>query len=256
MEEQLLVSFENAPYFISLIAGIITFLSPCVLPLVPAYLSYITGMSVSELSNQKTSSSSRFRIIESSLLFIFGFSVIFIAIGSMMAGFIENIFVYKWIPWLAGGIVVIFGLHFIGIVKVKFLNYEKRLNVDIPDASKQAKGFLGKILKKLYPAILGVAFALGWTPCIGPIFASIISLSASDSSTGFSLIGIYTLGLAIPFFVSALLTDYFISFFNKFKHHLRKVEIFSGILLVMIGIMIITGDLGILSIYIMDIFGI
>jgi cytochrome c-type biogenesis protein len=116
----------------------------------------------------------------------------------------------------------------------------------------EKKGFMASLARVFYPFVLGLAFALGWTPCIGPIFASIVSLASNDSIGGLSLMVAYTLGLGIPFFISAMLTNYFISFFDKFKHHLRKVEIISGILLIIIGIMIISGDLGEISIILID----
>jgi cytochrome c-type biogenesis protein len=140
MEESLILAFENAPYFISLIAGILTFLSPCVLPLVPAYLSYITGMSAKELANGNNVGFSRqLKIIQSSLLFILGFSVVFISLGAMMAGLIENVFRYDFVSWIAGGIIIIFGLHFIGIIKIKFLYYEKRVNIDTSSCKMKKK---------------------------------------------------------------------------------------------------------------------
>jgi cytochrome c-type biogenesis protein len=243
MDIQLLELFESTPYLISLIAGILTFLSPCVLPLVPIYLSYITGKSAKQLSDTNENGLiSQLKIIKEALLFIFGFSLIFIILGMAMAGIMKNIFQYSWIIYLSSFIIISFGLHFIGILKLKFLYYEKRVNINIQD-NKQAKGFFQKILSSLYPFILGIAFALGWTPCVGPILASIISLSATDANFGMTLMVIYSLGLGIPFLISAMLTKYFISFFNTFKNHLRKVEIISGILLVIIGIMMITGKL-------------
>jgi cytochrome c-type biogenesis protein len=251
MEDTLILAFENTPYLVSAIAGILTFLSPCVLPLVPAYLSYITGMSAKELSSENNKGFlKQIVIIKSSLLFIFGFSVIFISLGAMMAGLMENFFRYDFIKWLAGGIIIVFGLHFIGIIKINFLYYEKR--IDINTTYSNNKNFISNILNKIYPFILGMAFALGWTPCIGPIFASIVSLASNDNIGGLSLMIAYTLGLGIPFFISALLTSYFMSFFNNFKHHLKKVEIISGILLIFIGIAIISGTLGNLSLILME----
>ena len=254
MEETLIPYFQNAPYLISLAAGILTFLSPCVLPLIPAYLSFITGLSARDLSqNEQMSFMQRLKIIKASLLFILGFGIVFISLGAMMAGVMSSVFHYKWIPWLSGGIIIVFGLHFIGLIKIKFLYYEKRASIQNLDESKT--GFLASVVRGIYPLLLGLAFALGWTPCIGPIFASIISLAASDSSQGLSLMVFYTAGLGIPFLLSGLLTSYFLSAFNKFKHHLRKVEIVSGVLLIIIGVMIITGDLAILSTFLLDVFG-
>lgn len=250
--------FDSWPLLISFLAGILTFLSPCVLPLIPAYLSYITGMSISVLSDsddEKMSFAQRMKILQTSLLFVAGFSLVFIILGAVMANLASDIFQYDWVNYVAGGLIVVFGLHFMGVIQIKFLMYEKRADLTID--SKNKKGIIAKIIKAIFPFLLGVSFALGWTPCIGPIFASIVSLAASEggANKGLLLMVIYTAGLALPFILSALLTSYALGVFKSIKNHFRKIEIFGGSLLVLIGLAIISGNLGVLTGVLLDTFG-
>lgn len=250
--------FDSWPLLVSLLAGILTFLSPCVLPLVPAYLSYITGMSISVLSgneDEKVSFAQKMKILQTSLLFVAGFSFVFIALGAAMASLASDIFDYEWVNYVAGGLIIVFGLHFMGAIQIKFLMYEKRADLTIESDDKQ--GFIAKFVKAVFPFLLGMSFALGWTPCIGPIFASIVSLAASEggSSQGLTLMIVYTIGLGIPFILSAMLTSYALNFFKSIKQHFRKIEIFGGVLLVLIGLAIITGRLGVLTGFLLDTFG-
>jgi cytochrome c-type biogenesis protein len=238
-------------------AGLLTFFSPCVLPLIPAYLSYISGLSIKQLSgkeeNEKLGFKDKLKILEAALMFIAGFGLIFILLGAAMANLVDDIFAYDWVNWVAGGIIIIFGLHFMGVIRIKFLNYEAR--ADFTQA-EQKGGFIGKLAHKFFPFLLGLSFALGWTPCIGPIFASIVSLAAQDGAggKGLTLMIIYTVGLAIPFLLSALITSSALSFFNKVKQHFKVVEIIAGTLLILIGIAIATGGLGKISGMIIDMF--
>jgi cytochrome c-type biogenesis protein len=241
MEESLYSLFLSAPYIVSLLAGILTFFSPCVLPLVPAYLSYISGLSIQEMTDNKTEH--KLKILRASLLFISGFGIIFILLGASMASLIEDIFAYSWVSYIAGGIIIIFGLHTMGVIRIKFLMFEKRADLSNITEKSKFKNFL----KSFAPFLLGVSFALGWTPCIGPIFAAIVSMAAQEEAKGLTLMIIYTIGLAIPFVVSALLTQKAMNFFNRVKQNFRVVEYVSGILLIIIGIAIATGGLGELS---------
>lgn len=234
MEIQLTELFVSAPFAISFLAGILTFFSPCVLPLIPAYLSYISGISVRELSEHgKLTRGDKLIVLKTALMFILGFSTIFILIGVSMAELIGNIFSYSWVNWIAGTIIILFGLHMARFINIKFLNYEKRAAF----GSTQASGLLA-------PFILGVSFALGWTPCIGPIFAAIVSMAAQDPSKSVSLMVVYTIGLAVPFVVAAILTSSALEFFTKVKRHFGIIEKVGGLLLVLIGISIATGGLG------------
>lgn len=234
MEETLIALFTNAPYIASFLAGVLTFFSPCVLALVPAYLSYVSGLSIKQLSDEHLTIQSRVKVIEASLLFITGFSIIFVLLGASMANLVEDIFAYEWIRYLAGTIIIIFGLHFMGIISIKFLNYEARANFG--DLEKKSTGFWAKFLHKISPFLLGVSFALGWTPCIGPIFTAIISLGAQEEVKSIILMVIYTLGLGIPFLLSALLTNRALALFIKIKKYFRVIEIIGGVLLILIGI--------------------
>lgn len=232
MEESLINLFESAPYLVSLLAGILTFASPCVLPLIPAYLSYISGISIKELEHDEAlSKKQHLRIVFASLMFILGFSLIFILLGASMAELIEDIFNHKWVTWIAGGIIIVFGLQTMGVISIRWLNMSKHSNFG------STKGLFA-------PFILGVSFALGWTPCIGPIFAAIVSMAAQGAGTGLSLMAVYSFGLAIPFFLAALFTTKALHLFTKIKRHFKIVEIVAGLLLIVVGITVATGGMG------------
>jgi len=233
MEEMLIELFESAPIWVSLLAGILTFFSPCVLPLVPAYLSYISGLSVQELQHDETMSrGQQLKIIRAALMFIFGFGLVFILLGAMMADLVEDVFKYDFVTWIAGGIIITFGLHIMHIINIPFLNLSKQSNFG------STKGVFA-------PFILGLSFALGWTPCIGPIFAAIVSMAASEGAgQGMMLMVIYTIGLALPFLGAAFVTTRALHFFQRAKQHFGMIEKVSGVLLIIIGIAIATGGLG------------
>lgn len=234
MEDTLIALFKNAPYIASFLAGVLTFFSPCVLALIPAYLSYVSGLSIKQLTDENLTLKSRVKVIEASLLFIAGFSVIFILLGASMANLIEDVFAYEWVKYLAGTIIIIFGLHLMGIISIKFLNYEAR--ADFGALDKKQDSFWAKILHTISPFLLGVSFALGWTPCVGPIFTAIISMGAQEEIKSLTLMIIYALGLAIPFLLSAILTSKALALFIKIKRYFRAIEIIGGVLLILIGI--------------------
>ena len=249
--------FVSWPLLISFLAGVLTFLSPCVLPLIPAYLSYITGMSISALTHhedEKMSFIQKVIVLETSLLFVAGFSTVFIILGAVMANLASDIFQYEWVNYVAGSLIIVFGLHFMGVIQIKFLMYEKRADLTID--SKDKKGIIAKIVKAMFPFLLGMSFALGWTPCIGPIFASIVSLAASEggANEGLLLIVVYTVGLGVPFILSAMLTSYALGAFKSIKKHFRKIEIIGGLMLILIGVAIMSGELGVLSGILLDTF--
>lgn len=234
MEEALSGFFVSAPFLVSFAAGILTFISPCVLPLIPAYISYISGMSVKQLSSTgEVSRMERVRIFNAALMFVLGFSLVFVLIGAAMAELIGDIFNHAWIGWVAGGIIVIFGLHMAGFVNIKFLNFEQRANF----GSTTSKSFFA-------PFVLGLSFALGWTPCVGPIFAAIVFKAAQDPATSIWLLVVYATGLAVPFLLTAILTGFMLKFLTKIKRYFRVVEIVAGLFLVALGIAIATGGIG------------
>jgi cytochrome c-type biogenesis protein len=211
--------FDKMPFIVSFIAGILSFLSPCVLPLVPIYFFYITGISAKELENRKLDKKERIKILTNSLLFILGFALVFVLIGAAAANLIGNIFANRWLNIIAGIIIIIFGLNIGGFVKFKIFQYEKRLNLE------NAGSFL-----------LGVSFAFGWTPCIGPIFGTIVGMAATEPAKSISMMIIYSLGLALPFLLMAVFTVWGIKFIQKAKKYMYWIEKFSGILLILVGI--------------------
>lgn len=211
--------FDKMPYIISFVAGILSFLSPCVLPLVPIYFFYITGISAMELQQRSLDKSEKFKIFLNSLMFILGFSVVFILIGAAMANLIGNFFNNKIFNIVAAIIIIVFGLHMGGFFRLKFLQYEKRLN-----------------LENVGSFLLGVSFSLGWTPCIGPIFGTIVGMAASDPAKSVLMMILYTIGLAIPFILMALFTVVSLKVIEKMKKYIGIIEKISGILLMMVGV--------------------
>jgi cytochrome c-type biogenesis protein len=219
-------------------AGILSFLSPCVLPLVPGYVSLISGASVEELQ------SSERRVLGTVMLhsvtFVLGFSVVFIALGAVATGVGQVVNEYhSLLSKVAGIIVIIFGLHLTGILKIKALYADKRLH-DVKGGSSAVGSFA-----------VGFAFAFGWTPCIGPILATILVLAGAQGTVlkGIVLLAVYSLGLAVPFLLTSLGVDRFLVFYSRFRKHLHTVEVLSGILLIAIGVLIFLNNLRLLSGY-------
>ena len=224
--------------FIALGAGLISFLSPCVLPLIPGYISYISGSSINELIEKK--SVNLFPII----LFTVGFSIVFIFFGaaSTLLGkvLLQNSYELRIV---AGVIIVILSLHLIGIINIKFLNYEKRVQTDIK------RNFFS-------PALIGMAFAFGWTPCIGPILGSILVLASTEESLqqGILLLTFYSVGLAVPFILAGYLIQRFLVFSKNFRKNINKVSKIGGSILLITGILMITNHLQALGFYLLNIF--
>lgn len=233
MELALLDLFEKLPYSISFLAGILTFLSPCILPLIPPYMSYISGISIEEIQNK--SIKNKITIFNKALLFVAGFSLIFILIGISFNTILSRILGNSIFNYIAGGIIILFGIHFLGIIKFNILYKTKRFD------SKKLEN--NKFLKYISPFILGVGFALGWSPCVGPILSSIMVLSSTDRTSGLSFMIVYAAGLAIPFLLTALAVERFFKMFDKIKQYSRTIEIISGLLLIAIGIVIAFGGL-------------
>jgi len=217
-------------------AGLLSFLSPCVLPLIPAYISYLTGSSIEELKNNK----SKLLTLNRSFGFVLGFSIIFILMGLSITSLGQLLISHKDLFRKIGGtIIIIFGLHTIGVFKLKLLYREKRLL-----SFYKFKGPFSSI-------IMGIAFAAGWTPCIGPILSSILIYATSMDSIGKGvlLLVMYSLGLAVPFILTALAIDSFTKQFKKFSKYLPIISKISGVLMIIIGIMISINKLAILSQY-------
>lgn len=217
-------------------AGLLSFLSPCVLPLVPAYISYLTGSSIEELKKGKT----KLFTLYKSFGFVLGFSIIFILMGVSITSLGKLLIIQKDLFRKIGGIlIIVFGLHTIGLLKIKLFYREKRFL------------FFDKIKGPFSSIIMGMAFAAGWTPCIGPILSSILIYAANMDSIGRGvlLLVMYSFGLAVPFVLTALAIDGFSEQFKKFSKYLPIVSIVSGILMIIMGIMIFTNKLAILSQY-------
>ena len=223
--------------FIALGAGLISFLSPCVLPLIPGYISYISGSSLYELLEKKNVN------LIPIILFTFGFSIVFIIFGAASTFLGQVMLQNSYELRIAAGLVIIlFSLHIIGIINLKFLNYEKRIQTNSNN--------------RFYsPILIGMAFAFGWTPCIGPILGSILVLAATEESVnkGILLLIFYSLGLAVPFVLSGYLIQKFLIFSKNFKKNINLVSKSGGIILLITGILILTNQLQALGYYLLNV---
>lgn len=229
------VTFSLGGAALALVFGLLSFISPCVLPLVPAYLTYISGLTFDEL----TGADKRGKIIAKTILnaavFCLGFTVVFLAMGvtaTKLGGFLQS---HKTLfNQIAGIIIIIFGFHMVGAFQLKFLLMERRF-----EGKKGKWGLLGTF-------IVGLAFAFGWTPCIGPFLAGLLFLASNQNTVwqGFFLLLVYSLGLAIPFLLAAIAVNSFLSAFQKIKKHFRTIEVIGGILLIEFGHIILFNKLG------------
>jgi cytochrome c-type biogenesis protein len=221
---------------VAFVAGMLSFLSPCVLPLVPGYISLMSGVSIDNLKSGGASGSRR-AVILNSLAFNAGLSVIFLALGGTAGLLGSAIFANTWVRVIAGLVIIIFGLHLIGLLKIKYLYRDTR-----QFSSEKPQGILGSLT-------LGIAFAAGWTPCIGPILGGIIGLAATTGGwkNGLLLSAFYSAGLAVPFLVTGLTINKFLNFYSKFRKHLHKVEVVSGVILILIGVLVMSNRVTLLS---------
>ncbi|MHB8707735.1 MAG: cytochrome c biogenesis CcdA family protein [Desulfuromonadales bacterium] len=226
-------------YWIAFTAGILSFASPCVLPLIPSYLTYITGLSFKQLDDEHPSARVRLTVFLHTLCFILGFSFIFILLGAIAgiaSGQIQA-FLREGLDWVAkigGLLILLFGIHTTGLFSFRALLGDKRVHLH-----KRPAGYFGTF-------IIGIAFAAGWTPCIGPILASILMVAATSGQVGEGtlLLTFYSMGLGLPFLLSGLLFHQFLGVFKRLRNHMRKIEIGTGILLIAVGIMLMFGLLG------------
>ena len=220
------------------LAGIVSFLSPCVLPLVPGYVSLISGASVEELQSKDRKLLNT--VLLHSLMFVLGFTVVFVMLGAAATTVGQFAREYKkQLTWIAGLVIIIFGLHLTGILKIKALYADKRLH-----SVQGGKSPIGAF-------VIGFAFAFGWTPCLGPIISTILLMAGSSDTVtkGVLLLWVYSLGLAVPFLLTSLLIDRFLNFYGRFRKHLHTVEVISGVLLMVLGTLILTRRFTILSSY-------
>ena len=230
----------NTTLSIAFFAGLISFLSPCVLPLIPGYISYISGTSLEKLIEKKNSS-----VIVKTIFFTLGFSLVFITLG-LTASFIGKFFLTNSniLRIIAGIIIIFFSLQLMGFINFKFMNKDFRM-------------FTNKYSDNLtFPLLVGAAFGFGWTPCIGPILGSILSLAAIEENLSKSilLLSFYSLGLAIPFIISGILINKFFIFSKNFKKYINRVTKIGGFILLLTGIAILTGQLQVLGFFILEYF--
>jgi cytochrome c-type biogenesis protein len=228
--------------------GLISFLSPCVLPLVPAYLCLVAGKSLDDITTSGESEGPRginWPVVLTAVIFVLGFSTVFILLGAS-ATYINRLIVghLDVLSKIAGGVIILFGIHMTGLVRIPFLYREARFNsIDKP------QNWLG-------PYVIGLAFGFGWTPCIGPILGTILAFAASDSSLGYgvSLLAVYSLGLGIPFILAAFALDSFLSFSRRFRRYFKLLEVVTGLILIATGLLIFTGQFQILAYWFLDTF--
>lgn len=230
--------------FGALLAGLLSFLSPCVLPLVPAYLSYISGVSVDSLQQAGKHDAVRRTAVIQSLWFILGFSLVFVLLGASATWLgqwmLSNMAV---LGKIAGIIIVIFGIHYTGFIRIPFL----MMDAHVDTGKINAKTGIGALM-------LGSAFAFGWTPCVGPILGAILTMAGAQQnvSQGIFLLLAYSAGLAIPFLLAALATNEFLQWSTRFKTHLHWVERISGVLLIIVGVLIFLGSFATLSAWLIE----
>jgi cytochrome c-type biogenesis protein len=213
--------------FVAFAAGLLSFLSPCVLPLVPSYIGFLTGMSLSEMGGRRRLA------LGHALLFVLGFSLIFVLLGASATALGRALNYYQlWLQRIGGVLIIGFGLVCLGVFKVGFLSQERRVQLE-----QKPVGYLGS-------ALVGMAFGAGWTPCIGPVLGAILGLAATahDLSRGMLLLAAYSVGLALPFLVAAVALDAFLDWFQRFRRYLPWVMRVSGVLLVFVGVLMVTGE--------------
>ena len=214
-------------FLVAFVAGLLSFLSPCVLPLVPSYLGFLTGMTLPEVSAR------RHQALVHALLFVAGFSLIFILLGASATALGRALHYYQvWLQRVGGALIILFGLLCLGVFSSRLLSQERRVQLD-----RKPVGYLGS-------ALVGMAFAAGWTPCIGPVLGGILGLAAtsSDVSRGMALLAAYSAGLALPFLLAAVAIESFFGWFQRFRRFLPWVMRVSGVLLVLVGMLLLTGE--------------
>jgi cytochrome c-type biogenesis protein len=229
---------ENISFGIAFLAGVLSFLSPCVLPLVPGYISFLSGVSLEELKKEEKYGKVLRKAGMASVSFVMGFSVIFVALGASATFIGKLLSEYMYIlTKIAGAVIVILGLHLAGVLKMNWLNYRRQLTV-----KRSSPGLLTAF-------VVGMAFGFGWTPCIGPILAGILAIAAAQETVfeGMLLLAVYSLGLGIPFILTGFATGAFMKFFEKYRKFIKAGEIVAGALLIGVGLLIFFGNLGILT---------
>jgi cytochrome c-type biogenesis protein len=214
-------------FLVAFAAGLLSFLSPCVLPLVPSYVGFLTGMTLTEVTRRRRVA------LTHALLFVGGFSLVFILLGASATALGRALNYYQvWLQRIGGVLIIGFGLVCLGLFNLKLLNQERRLHLD-----QKPVGYLGSLL-------VGMAFAAGWTPCIGPVLGAILGLAATSNDVlrGMLLLSVYSAGLAIPFLIAAVAVDSFLEWFQRFRRFLPWVMRISGVMLVLVGVLLVSGE--------------
>jgi cytochrome c-type biogenesis protein len=227
-------------------AGLLSFLSPCVLPLVPPYLCFIGGVSLDELTGQDEAAAPVTRkVFAASVAFVLGFSTVFVLMGATSSFLGQLVTEYlDVLAKIAGAVIIVLGLHFVGVFRFAMLQREARFHIESRPA-----GLIGAY-------VIGLAFAFGWTPCVGPVLAAILFVAAGDDSVlyGGSLLGAYAAGLGVPFLLAALAAGPFTGFMQRFRRHVRTVEIVLGLLLIVTGVLFLTGMMSEIAYWLLETF--
>jgi len=227
------------------LAGLLSFVSPCVLPIVPPYLCYLAGVSFDELKGETATAATERRVVIAATAFVLGFSVVFVGLGATASVIGQSIArYYDILSYIAGAIIIVMGLHFLGLFRIGLLFREARIHVE----SKPA-GLVGAFL-------MGLAFAFGWTPCVGPVLAAILFVAGSSDTIwkGAGLLAVYALGIGIPFILAAAFASRFLKFAGRFRKHMGTVEKVMGGLLVLTGVLFITGQMSAIAYWLLETF--
>ena len=237
--------FQDVTLIGAFVAGLLSFVSPCVLPLVPPYLAYLAGVSLDELTGEGAEKADPRSVFFTSLAFVFGFSTVFVALGAS-ASFIGQVITqhFEILGYIAGAVIILMGLHFLGVFRIGLFYREARVQVD-----RKPAGLAGAY-------VMGLAFAFGWTPCVGPILAAILFVAGSEESVsqGAVLLGAYALGMGLPFLIAGLFAGPFMRFMSRFRRHMMTVERTMGVLLICTGVAFLTGQMAAFSFWLLETF--
>ena len=227
------------------LAGLLSFVSPCVLPIVPPYLAWLAGLSFEELRSDSIEAATKRRIVLAALAFVLGFTTVFVALGATASVIGRTIAQYfDILSIIAGAIIIVMGLHFLGVFRIALLFREARVQV-----ARKPAGAAGAY-------VMGLAFAFGWTPCVGPVLAAILFVAGSEGTAlrGAALLAVYSLGIGLPFLLAAVFASRFLGWAARFRQHMHKVEMAMGGLLVVTGVLFVTGQMSVFSYWLLETF--
>lgn len=229
----------------ALLAGFLSFISPCVLPIVPPYFAWLAGVSFDDLTNEKSRATQSYRFVAVAAVFVLGFSTVFVALGATANVIGKTIAQYFGVLSVIAGLVIItMGLHFLGVFRINLLYRQARIEV-----GRKPAGLIGAY-------VMGLAFAFGWTPCVGPALAAILFVAGSEGTAlrGAALLAVYSLGIGIPFIIAAMFMSRFLHWAARFRKHLHKVETAMGVFLVLTGLLFVTGQMSTISYWLLETF--